>query len=700
MLCCLNPDCDKPPNPEGNRYCQRCGSPLSSLLRHRYKIIQPLGRGGFGKTYLAEDTDKLNERCVVKQLTYQSSSDWTNQKAIQLFDREAQQLQQLGIHPQIPALIAYFEEEGCLYLVQQFIEGQNLYQLLDQQGSFSGEQVWELLLGLLPVLQFIHQQGVIHRDIKPDNIMQRPEDGTYVLIDFGVAKLITQTAMDHPGTVIGSPGYAPLEQMRMGIAAASNDLFGLGTSCFHLLSGTSPSSLWTEYGYSWLENWQDYLSQPLSPPLQKVLTRLLQKDNALRYQSVDEVLEDLQLLSCKQILSSESGSAITSAVQLSLQSSQSQVKGFSAPATLVESSFSHPTRLVFSLSSTSNRLSTVLQKLGRKRLNLKLGISISLSLLMLGGMGYLFPKLFASTVPKPQSPIARSLKQVQALLQQGDQRFNQGDYQQALRDYKAAIQLDPNNPEAFFKSGIVQRRLNQPKAAIANYTTALRLNPRFADAYNNRGLVKRQLSDPAGALADFTQALRVNSQHAQAYNNRGTTHSDLGNLKAALADYTQALRLNPDYSEAYFNRGVVRSSLGNLKAALADYTQTLRLNPNYAQAYNNRGITHANLGNLKAALADYSQAIRLNPSYAQAYNNRGTAHSFLRQKKAAIADYTQAIQINANYAQAYKNRGTVRHQLGQTQSAIKDLQTAASMYRRQGKTKEAQEIVKKMQNLE
>jgi tetratricopeptide (TPR) repeat protein len=668
-------------------------------LRHRYKIIQPLGRGGFGKTYLAEDTDKLNERCVVKQLTYQSSSDWTNQKAVQLFEREAQQLQQLGIHPQIPALIAYFEEEGCLYLVQQFIEGQNLYQILDQQGSFSGEQVWELLLGLLPVLQFIHQQGVIHRDIKPDNIMQCPEDGKYVLIDFGVAKLITQTAMDHPGTVIGSPGYAPLEQMRMGIATASNDLFGLGTSCFHLLSGTSPSSLWTEYGYSWLENWQDYLSESLSPPLQKVLTRLLQKNNALRYQSAKAVLEDLQPLPSSQILSRESAPSPPSE-KSSLQPLQGQVESSSAATTsptttLVQSLFNHPTHLVFSLSS--RRWLTSLRTWGRKSPNFIVGIGISVSLLMVGGMGYLFPQKFPATVPQSEVPIARSLKQVQDLLKQGDQRFNQGDYQQALRDYKAAIQLDPNNPEAYFKSGIVQRRLNHPKEAIANYTTALRLNPRFADAYNNRGLVKRQLSDPQGALADFTQALRVNSQHAQAYNNRGTTHSDLGNLKVALADYTQALRLNPDYSEAYFNRGVVRSSLGNLKAALADYTQAIRLNPNSAQSYNNRGITQANLGNLKAALADYTQAIRLNPNYTQAYNNRGTAHSFLGQKEAAIADYTQAIQINPDYAQAYKNRGTVNHQLGQTQNAIKDLQKAASIYRRQGKTQEAQEIVKKMQ---
>lgn len=696
MICCLNPDCTQPQNSDGNQYCQQCGSPLSLLLRNRYRIIKLLGRGGFGETYLAHDTDMLNERCVVKQFTYQSPNAKLTQKAIQLFEGEAQQLQQLGTHPQIPALLAYFEEEGYLYLVQQFVEGKNLLQLLEAQGPQSEKRIWDLLLDLLPILKFIHERGVVHRDIKLDNIMQCPNGGQHMLIDFGVAKLITQTAMNHPGTLIGSPGYAPLEQMKRGIAIPSSDLFGLGVSCFHLVSRASPYSLWTEYGYSWLENWQDYLDQPLSFRLQKVLSRLLQKDTTLRYPSVDAVLQDLQ-----PPLATPNSSSILPLSQAVPLLSPKLLLAKNKTAAVVMAAvkpLAHSTHLVYSHSSS--QILTVLQNWGKKRLISKQWAIISLSFLILGSVGYLFPKLFSAPVLNRQSPPTVASARVQAQLKKGDQLLSQKQYQLALQHYTAAIELDPESDEAYFKRGITQRRLNNLKAAIANYTTALKLNPQLADAYNNRGLVKRQLGDKQAAIADFTQALQVDSQHSRAYNNRGITYSDLGDKKAALADYTQALQINADSAEAYFNRGVVQSDLDNLKAALSDYSQAIRLKPNHAQAYNNRGIAQSELGNFKAAIADYTQAIRLNPKYAQAYNNRGTAQSSLKNNSAAIADYIQAINLNPNYAQAYSNRGTVKSNLGQQQGAIADWRQAADLYRHQGNIEKANSITDKIQKLQ
>jgi serine/threonine protein kinase len=297
MLCCLNPDCDRPINPENLNYCQNCGTALVALLRGRFKLIEPIGRGGFGKTYLAEDTDKLNEHCIVKQLAYQAQGTWATQKATELFKQEAKQLQQLGEHPQIPTLLAYFEEGGFLYLVQQFIQGQNLQKELQQQGKFSEAQVSQLLADLLPVLQFTHDRGVIHRDIKPENIMRRFSDGKPVLIDFGVAKLISQTVVGPTGavgTILGSHGYAPLEQLQAGKAIYASDLYALGVTCFQILSGMSPFDLWTGSGYAWTSNWRQYVTTPISHQLFFVLDKLLQKDAANRYQSANEVLQDLQ----------------------------------------------------------------------------------------------------------------------------------------------------------------------------------------------------------------------------------------------------------------------------------------------------------------------------------------------------------------------------------------------------------------------
>jgi WD40 repeat protein len=264
-----------------------------SLLRNRYRIIQPLGGGGFGRTFLAEDEDKLKEQCVVKQLVPQVHGTGAMRKAIELFQEEARHLQELGEHPQIPTLYAYFSQDNYLYLVQQLIKGQTLQQELKQQGSFNEEKIWRLLSELLPVLQFVHEHHVVHRDIKPENIIRRSPQGDLVLIDFGVAKLLTGTAPTQPGTSIGSQGYAPMEQMKYGHASPASDLFSLGVTCFHLLTGVYPFHLYLEQGYGWVTHWRKYLKSPISPQLEQVLDKLLQKDLDKRYQFTHEVLHEL-----------------------------------------------------------------------------------------------------------------------------------------------------------------------------------------------------------------------------------------------------------------------------------------------------------------------------------------------------------------------------------------------------------------------
>ncbi|BAZ00951.1 protein kinase [Tolypothrix tenuis PCC 7101] len=272
-------------------FCSNCGVGLV-VLRNRYRPIKSLGAGGFGKTYLAEDIDKLNQKCVIKQFAPQVQGTRELQKATELFEQEARRLEQLGEHPQIPTLLAYFKQDNRLYLVQQFIDGQNLLDELKQQGIFNEQKIKELLLDLLDILKTVHHHKVIHRDIKPVNIIRR-SDGKLVLIDFGISKQLTATVMTQVGTTIGSYGYAPLEQMQGGKAYPASDLYSVSATCFHLLSGIHPWQLWQRQGYGWVSNWRQHLQQPISHAFGQILDKLLQEEYQQRYQSIEQVLQDL-----------------------------------------------------------------------------------------------------------------------------------------------------------------------------------------------------------------------------------------------------------------------------------------------------------------------------------------------------------------------------------------------------------------------
>ncbi|MBD2523801.1 serine/threonine-protein kinase [Nostoc sp. FACHB-133] len=289
MSYCLNPHCPKPENPHDVKFCRTCGSKL--LLKERYRAIKPIGQGGFGRTFLAVDEDKPSKpRCVIKQFYPQSQGTNTLAKAVELFNQEAVQLDELGKHPQIPELLAYFTQEDRQYLVQEFIDGRNLAQELAHRGAFNETQIQQLLNDLLSVLQFCHARHVIHRDIKPENIILRGGDSKLVLVDFGAAKSTTGAALNQTGTSIGSPEYVAPEQMR-GRAVFASDIYSLGATCINLLTQRSPFDSYDTNNDTWV--WQKYLKNPVSNQLSRILNKMLESIPVRRYQTVDEVLKDL-----------------------------------------------------------------------------------------------------------------------------------------------------------------------------------------------------------------------------------------------------------------------------------------------------------------------------------------------------------------------------------------------------------------------
>jgi formylglycine-generating enzyme required for sulfatase activity len=289
MSQCLNPTCLHQ-NPQGTNFCENCGSKI--LLDDRYRPIKFLGEGGFGRTFQAIDEKRLNTPCVIKQFLPQQTGSAALAKATELFQQEAKRLQELGKHPQIPDLEAFFPQDGRLYLVQDFIDGQNLLEEFKNQGRLKEPQIRIILTELLPVLQFIHDNQVIHRDLKPENII-RSKNGQLFLIDFGVSKETSGTILTRVGTVTGTPGYASPEQFR-GMVYHSSDLYSLAVTCVRLLTGhfqkaDGADELFDTRKMQW--QWQKYVS--LSQELTTVLETMLQDIPTRRYDSAAEVLAAL-----------------------------------------------------------------------------------------------------------------------------------------------------------------------------------------------------------------------------------------------------------------------------------------------------------------------------------------------------------------------------------------------------------------------
>jgi len=271
-------------------------------LNNHYRIVRELGHGGFGRTYLAEDAHRFNEPCVLKEFAPQVHGSYALQKSEELFEREAGVLYKLQ-HNQIPRFRELFRvsisDRGYLFLVQDYVPGQTYRFLLDarkRQGlRFIEAEINQLLLQILPVLEYIHSLGVIHRDISPDNLILRSSDGMPVLIDFGGVKQVAATVESlfaeangtpAPATRIGKLGYAPVEQMQMGIVSPHSDLYALAATVLVLLTGKEPHQLLDSQTLHW--NWRAECS--LSPNLSLVLDKMLAQQPSQRYSSAREVM--------------------------------------------------------------------------------------------------------------------------------------------------------------------------------------------------------------------------------------------------------------------------------------------------------------------------------------------------------------------------------------------------------------------------
>ncbi|MBD2775807.1 serine/threonine-protein kinase [Iningainema tapete] len=271
-----------------------------TLINNRYLIEKIIGQGGFGRTYLASDTHRFNEACVIKEFVPTTTKEDIIRKSRDLFEREAKVLYQIQ-HPQIPKFMACLTENQRLFIVQEYIDGKNYAQILSERVShkgrpFSETEVKEWLLNMLPVLEYIHDRNIIHRDISLDNVMLPHNQSKPVLIDFGVVKekftqiLSTPSSLPQSvqGSVVGKIGYSPPEQLRFGNSYPSSDIYALAVCAVVLLTARMPYML-IDDSLNW--QWRSYVR--INNFFACILEKMLAEVPTERYQSAQEIIIEL-----------------------------------------------------------------------------------------------------------------------------------------------------------------------------------------------------------------------------------------------------------------------------------------------------------------------------------------------------------------------------------------------------------------------
>ena len=581
-----------------------------ALLSGRYKIIRELARGGFGITFLAEDTQSSssNSACVLKKLDPQCADIAT---AKNLFLREVHILYFLQQNQQIPKYFNYFEEGQDYYLVQEYIKGKSLDKLLAQQ--WTQIKVIYFLQEILLVLKYLHQINVIHRDIKPSNVMLRDEDEKFVLIDFGAVKQLDQRYSSSqlpqhipPQTMIGSPGYAPAEQMA-GRPGINSDIYALGITAIQLLTGIYPTNLKRDE--------QDKVILPreinVDSSLANILIKMVHTKPEERYQYVDQVLENMN-----EIIVRFNHHA----------SNQTKPQSESQNATQVD-----PTRISLRL------------------WHIPLAVVV-LTAILVGAIELIHPFL-------------RPLY----YLHQGNHFLDIRQPEKALEEFQNLIEIQPNSADAWKGRGNALFSLGRDLGALESYNHALSFQPNDVTSLNNKGKLLYKLHRYKDALETHEKVLELDPDNAEAWSGKGLAHLGMQQFQQATESFEKLRQISrPDQPGIWYEIGLAREQLEGPQAAKKYYEEALSVYDNFVKRQPNDPIAWTDRGNIllklnrqQDALASYEKSLKIDSNFYVALVGKGNALSSLGKRQEALLAFNQASRIRPEDPLIWYNRGVL-----------------------------------------
>lgn len=637
---------------------------MNTLLQGRYEIVQELSVGGFSKTWLALDTHKPSKpKCVVKQFKPPQAADSASlQHAIQRFEKEAAVLEKLGQDcPQIPRLHAHFVEQGEYYLVQQFIEGPTLRQYVQQKGLQDEAILRHLLNQLLPVLEFVHAHGVIHRDIKPDNIILRESDHLPFLIDFGAVRESVAAASATPSQApylsipLGTPGFMPIEQLG-GTPVFASDLYSLAMTVLYAATGKEPQEHLDLQSGS--VKWEA-LGVRLSRDFVEVLRTAGQQDFRLRYPNASAMRQAIAQLSAPTI----------------------QMNGVTQEPYVTPPPYTTHANGQFATGQPINVATgpAAVPNVNKSRRKFWLW---GIVLVVIGGFVMLVGLMALGWLMESfnETQIAEKLAQMETL------RLH-GQWDEVIKLADEVIELDALRAEAYINRGRAWNRRYQLDKAKADYAHAVDLLQKAnqvdgSQAHLHQLLGRAYLLQDKNddAITEASVALSLsNGRNAKALVVRANAYKQKAQAeknepqKMALIDkvekdYQAALEI--DKGNLWALRGLAICILDRglavqdklqrtdyYQKAIQLYTLVLQRDAKFQVVYDDRGLSYENLGYIaeneaqkdeyyERALEDYGKAIELNQKDAWAMARRGWIYQAQGKTQRAIAEYEQALSLD------------------------------------------------------
>ncbi len=681
---------------------------MDQIMLEGYRIIELLSGSPGGRSYLGEDTDKSDlNQYVVKQFLPPSQDSKLLKISHDVLETEAKPLDNLAKEDdRIENLTNFFEKDKNFYLVRKFIIGKPLNKEIFPGRRLSSQQVLNLLLEVLEILVFIHSRGIIHRNLKPANIIRREYDGKLILTDFG-------TPQEAVSNIVASSEYMPIEQIH-GNPQFNSDIYSLGIIAIEALTGLSASQIiaqnkqknpsvekiiWQRRGYK------------LNPKLVKIINQMVCINYQNRYQSAQQVLKDLKEidLGSSHVVFQQIYQHVYQPLKQKLKQQLSKniklIAGIGSIIVVGAASW------IIYTSRNINSARQIYQQgiahyhKGKYEQAIKLfsqAIKINpeySSAYNSRGDAYYRLRDYKKSQEDSSAAISHNPKDANAYYDRAFTLYSLGKYKDAIADYNRAIKLNPSDENAYYGRGLAHYEIKQKKQAIADVNQAIKINPKFAFAYVHRGRLHRERGEKIKAIQDFDKAIKLNPKYTEAYYQRGKTHYAVNDKLRAKKDFTKVIELDSQYVEAYIARGNVYSDLGYPKQAYQDYQKAIKINPNNPKAYIHRGKYRFKIQDIEGAIENYNQAIELDATQPTAYNNRGNAYLELGKLKEAMADYSKAIQLNPKYPWAYYNRGLVRTALKVVPDAIEDFQQAADIFLERGEDNNHKDALSRIRQL-